>query len=138
MAPTLYQQRSRNAWRTALLMAVFLAIVLFIGYFVSYYYGNPAILYGAVIFAVAMNFYSYWFSDRQVLSMTNARPASKEQHFDFYTVTENLAITAGIPHAQALRHRRPFSERFRYGAQREARRRLRHDRPSFHDGACRA
>lgn len=77
-------------------MAVFLAIVLFIGYFVSYYYQNPSILYVAMAFAVFMNLYSYWFSDRQVLSMTNARPASKEEFFDFYTVTENLSIAAGI------------------------------------------
>jgi len=96
MALTLYQERSRNIWRTALLMAIFLAIVLAIGYFVSYYYQSPAILYIAIAFAVFMNVYSYWFSDRQVLSMTNARPASKEEFFDFYTVTENLSITAGI------------------------------------------
>lgn len=96
MALTLYQERSRNIWRTALLMSLFLAIVLLIGYFVSYYYQSPAILYIAIAFAVFMNVYSYWFSDRQVLSMTNARPASKEEFFDFYTVTENLSITAGI------------------------------------------
>jgi heat shock protein HtpX len=29
--------------------------------------------------------------------MANARPATRERHFDFYTVTENLAITAGVP-----------------------------------------
>jgi len=96
MALTLYQERSRNIWRTVLLMALFLAIVLAIGYFVSYYYQSPAILYIAIFFAVFMNIYSYWFSDRQVLSMTNARPASKEEFFDFYTVTENLSITAGV------------------------------------------
>lgn len=97
MALTLYQERSRNMWRTALLMSVFLAIVLFIGYFVSWYFQNPSLLYIAIVFAVFMNFYSYWFSDRQVLSMTNAHPATKEEYFDFYTVTENLAITAGVP-----------------------------------------
>ncbi len=96
MARTLYQERSRNIWRTALLMTVFLAIVLGIGYFVSFYYQNPFILYIALFFALFMNVYSYWFSDRQVLSMTNARPALKEEFFDFYTVTENLSITAGI------------------------------------------
>lgn len=94
---TLYQERSRNVWRTALLMSVFLALVVGIGYFVSYYYQNPFILYIALAFAVFMNVYSYWFSDRQVLSMTGARPASREEFFDFYTVTENLAITAGLP-----------------------------------------
>lgn len=97
MARTLYQERSRNVWRTALLMTVFLAIVVGIGYFAAVYFQNPFILYGAMGFALFMNVYSYWFSDRQVLSMTNARPASREEFFDFYTITENLSITAGIP-----------------------------------------
>ena len=96
MAPTLYQERSRNLWRTALLMTVFLVIVVLVGDFISYYYDSPGILYVAIAFAILMNFYSYWFSDRQVLSMTNARPATREEYFDFYTVTENLSITAGI------------------------------------------
>jgi heat shock protein HtpX len=94
---TLYQERSRNGWRTALLMASFLVVVVVIGFAFSYYFGSPNLVYIALFFAVCMNFYSYWFSDRQVLSMTNARPASREEFFDFYTVTENLSITAGIP-----------------------------------------
>ncbi|MBA3788770.1 M48 family metalloprotease [Patescibacteria group bacterium] len=78
-------------------MTGFLVVVIAIGFAVSYYYNSSAILYVAIAFAIGMNFYSYWFSDKQVLSMTNARPATKEEFFDFYTVTENLAITAGIP-----------------------------------------
>lgn len=96
-ASTLYTQRSRNAWRTALLMSVFLAIVLGIGYAVSWYYQNPSIMYVAFFFAIFMNVWSFWFSDKQVLFMTGARPASREEFFDLYTVTENMAITAGLP-----------------------------------------
>lgn len=97
MARTLYQQQSSNLWRTAFLMTGFLAVVAGIGWFISYYYRNPALLYVALLFAVLMNFWSYWFSDKTVLSMTGARPATREEFFDFYTVTENLAITAGLP-----------------------------------------
>lgn len=97
MATTLYTQRSRNAWRTAILMSVFLAIVAGVGYFVAYYYQNPFFLYIAIIFAVCMNVYSYWFSHKQVLRMTGARPATREEFFDLYTVTENLSIAAGLP-----------------------------------------
>lgn len=96
MALTLYQQRSRNTWRTAFLMAGFLAVVLAVGYGVAWYYQSPFLLYIAIAFAVGMNVWGYWFSDRQVLSMTGARPAKREEFFDLYTVTENMAITAGI------------------------------------------
>lgn len=97
MASNLYQQRSHNVFKTWLLMAGFLLVVVAIGWAVSLYYGNPAILYGAVLFSFAMNVGSYWFSDKIALSMNGARPASREEFFDLYTVTENLSITAGLP-----------------------------------------
>ena len=93
----LYEQRSSNIHRTWVLVLGFLVVVIAVGYAVSYYYGNPAILYIAVFIAVATNFYAYWYSDKLVLSMSHARPATREEFFDLYTVTENLAITAGLP-----------------------------------------
>jgi heat shock protein HtpX len=93
----LYQQRSSNIRRTWALVLGFLIVVIAIGYVVSAYYGNPGILYIAVFIAVATNFYAYWQSDKLVLSMSHARPATREEFFDLYTVTENLAITAGLP-----------------------------------------
>ncbi|MDP3402464.1 MAG: M48 family metallopeptidase [bacterium] len=93
----LYQQRSNNVVKTWALMVGFFLVVIAIGWAVSWYYGSPAILYGAVAFALLMNVGSYWFSDKIALSMNSAKPASREEYFDLYTVTENLAITAGLP-----------------------------------------
>ncbi len=78
-------------------MGVFLIVVIGIGWGISWYYNSSVILYIAVAFALVMNVGSYWFSDKIVLSMTHARPATREEFFDFYTVAENLAITAGLP-----------------------------------------
>ncbi|MDO8567006.1 MAG: M48 family metallopeptidase [bacterium] len=83
--------------RTWALVLGFLIVVIAVGYALSWYYGNPAVLYVAVVIAVATNFYAYWYSDTLVLSMNRARPATREEFFDLYTVTENLAITAGLP-----------------------------------------
>ena len=93
----LYEQRSSNIRRTWALVLGFLIVVIAIGYVISWYYGNPFILYIAIIFAVGTNFYAYWQSDKLVLSLNHARLATREKFFDFYTVTENLAITAGLP-----------------------------------------
>ena len=93
----LYEQRSSNIRRTWALVLGFLIVVIAVGYAFSWYYGNPVILYIAVFIAIATNFYAYWFSDKLVLSMNRARLASREEFFDLYTVTENLAITAGLP-----------------------------------------
>ncbi|MDE1919176.1 MAG: M48 family metalloprotease [Patescibacteria group bacterium] len=93
----LYQQRSSNIRRTWALVFGFLIVVIAVGYAVSWYYGNPSILYIAVVIAFATNFYAYWASDKLVLSLNHARPATREEFFDYYTVVENLSIAAGLP-----------------------------------------
>ena len=93
----LYAERASNIRRTWALIIGFLVVVIALGYAISWYYGNPSILYIAVVVALATNFYAYWASDTLVLSLNHARPATREEFFDFYTVTENLAITAGLP-----------------------------------------
>ena len=93
----LYEEQSSNIRRTWALVLGFLVLVIAVGYAFSWYYGNPGILYVAVFIAIATNFYAYWESDKLVLSMSHARPATRQEFFDFYTVTENLAITAGLP-----------------------------------------
>ncbi|TSC71130.1 MAG: hypothetical protein G01um101449_115 [Parcubacteria group bacterium Gr01-1014_49] len=93
----LYAQKSSNIRRTWALVLGFLIVVIAVGYAISWYYGNPSILYIAVFIAFATNFYAYWASDKLVLSLNHARPAAREEFFDFYTVVENLSITAGLP-----------------------------------------
>lgn len=95
----LYTHQAANIFRTYVLMGVFLVMVIAIGYGIAWYLGNPAILYGAVILAFGMNIYSYWQSDKLVLRMTKAREADRmvPQELELIRMTENLAITAGLP-----------------------------------------
>ncbi|VAW33143.1 Heat shock protein HtpX [hydrothermal vent metagenome] len=116
---TLYSSQTANVHRTWLLMAGFLVLVIATGYGVSWYYNSQIILYVAVFFAVFTNFWSYWYSDRAVLYMTQAHPALREQYFDFYTVTENLAITAGIPKPKLYVIDDPAPNAFATGRDRE-------------------
>ncbi len=78
-------------------MTTFFLVVIGLGYFFSYYYQNPSILYFFATFSIVMNIISYWYSDKIVLSLSNAKPAKKEEYYDLYTVVENLSITAGLP-----------------------------------------
>lgn len=93
----MYTQQSSNVAKTYLLMGVFLVVVAGLGYFVSFYYNNPGIFYIAIIFSLFMNVASFWWSDKIVLSISKAKPASRQEFFDLYTVTENLSISAGLP-----------------------------------------
>lgn len=94
---TLYTQQSKNVSRTWLLMSVFLVVVIGIGFFFSQYYGNPNILYFFVIFAVGMNIFSYWNSDKIALALNHAKQIKEEDNRELWHIVENLSITAGLP-----------------------------------------
>ena len=78
-------------------MAAFFGVVIAIGWVFSQVYGNPGILYIAVIFSILMNVVSYWFSDKIVLAMHRAQPIDLKTQPEIYRILENLTITAGLP-----------------------------------------
>lgn len=94
---TLYTHQGQNVRKTWMLMSIFLIIVIGLGFVFSQIYNNPSILYFFVLFSVCMNIVGYWYSDKIALSIAGAHPATREKYFDFYTIVENLAITAGLP-----------------------------------------
>ena len=93
----LYTQKDSNIRKTWLLFTLFLGVIMGFGWFFAQIYGDSGILYIAVIFSVGMSITSYWFSDKIVLRMTNAKPVSKDNAKELYNIVENLAITAGLP-----------------------------------------
>jgi heat shock protein HtpX len=94
---SLYAHKESNIRKTWLLFTVFFIVVIGIGWLFARIYGNPGILYIAVMFSVTMSFISYWWSDRIVLSLHRARPVTMENAPELYRIVENLAITAGLP-----------------------------------------
>lgn len=94
---TLYTQQDKNIRKTWFLMAVFLIVVIGIGWAFSFIYQSPGILYFAIFFAIMMNFFSYWYSDKIVLKISGAKPIEKEENRELWNIIENLSITAGLP-----------------------------------------
>src|SRR3989338_6010875 len=94
---TLYTHQEENVAKTWILMAGFFGVVLALGWAISYYFNNPGILLFAVIFAVGMNVFAYWNSDKVVVAMAGAKPAHETEFRELHNVVENLAITAGLP-----------------------------------------
>jgi len=94
---SIYTHRDKNVRKTWFLMAGFLVSVIALGWAASWYFGNPIILYVVAGIAVVMNVVSYWYSDKLVIKMTNAKPVSRDSHRDLWNIVENLSITAGLP-----------------------------------------
>lgn len=93
----LYTHQEANTFKTWVFLIFFFVLVIVIGWFISYYLDNPAILYFAAFFAILMNFFSYWYSDKIVLKLHRAKPVTRAEYFELWNMTENLAITAGLP-----------------------------------------
>ena len=51
----------------------------------------------ALIFAVAMNFFSYWYSDKIVLRMSGAQEVSPADAPELHRIVEELSRAADIP-----------------------------------------
>src|SRR5690606_27174085 len=51
----------------------------------------------ALVISLAMNFFSYWFSDKMVLKMYRAQEVDEKSAPEYYRMVESLAMEAGIP-----------------------------------------
>lgn len=94
---TLYTQVDKNTQSTYILISIFLAFIITVGWVFSIAMDSSAILWFAVIFSIIMSIGSYWYSDKIVLMMSNAREVDHESARDLYHLVENLCITAGLP-----------------------------------------
>src|SRR5436305_6433751 len=79
--------------KTAVLMAAITALFMAIGALL----GGKAGMMLALALAIAMNFFSYWLSDKLVLRMYNAQKVDESSAPQFYRTIRELAQRAQIP-----------------------------------------
>ena len=82
-----------NFAKTAVLMAAITALFIVVGGMLG---GEQGMLM-ALLMAVGMNFFSYWFSDTMVLKMTNAQQVDERSAPQFYALVKELSEKAGLP-----------------------------------------
>jgi heat shock protein HtpX len=82
-----------NYLKTAVLLAGMTALFCGVGYLIG---GEGGMLL-AFLFALGMNAFAYWNSDRMVLSMYNAREVDPHSAPDLYGIVAQLADRAQIP-----------------------------------------
>lgn len=82
-----------NSLRTVFLMSLVIALFLLIGNLL----GGQTGMIIALVFSLAMNFFSYWFSDKIVLKMYKAQEVDRQSAPELYNMVEDLASQANIP-----------------------------------------
>jgi heat shock protein HtpX len=82
-----------NWVKTAMLMAAITALFIVIGGMI----GGSRGMTIALVIALGMNFFSYWFSDKMVLRMYNAQEVDETSAPQFYRMVRELSTRAGLP-----------------------------------------
>ena len=82
----------KNQLKTLVLLATLTGLLLWAGSL----FGRSGLVIAA-IFAILINFGSYYFSDRIVLFIYRAKPADKKKHAKLFHIIEELSKSAEIP-----------------------------------------
>src|SRR5260363_131412 len=79
--------------KTTILMAAITALFMSVGHLLG---GQQGMMI-ALLFALAMNFFSYWFSDKLVLRMYRAQEVDDSIAPQLYRIVHDLAMRARLP-----------------------------------------
>lgn len=88
-----YKMTTVNTLKTVFLITLMTVLLVFIGNLI----GGKTGMIIALVFAVGMNFFSYWFSDKIVLKMYKAEEVNEANNPRLYRIVKTLAARAGLP-----------------------------------------
>lgn len=93
-----YEQINNNKIRSGIIISLFILFISITVYLISYSLNlDSSLLIIAIIFSLVSSFGSYFWGDKIVLTLNQARPATRKEFFNFYTVTENLSLVNQTP-----------------------------------------
>ena len=101
----------KNQLKTVLFLGLLTGLFLIIGAWAG---GRTGLLIG-LLFAVGMNFVSYWWSAKIVLWMYKAKEADVKEYAHLYTIVRDIAHTAGLPLPKVYIIETPQSNAFATG-----------------------
>jgi len=100
-----YESIGRNKRVSAFIVLgffVFITLSVYVlsqamGIYLGYEPGGLGFLGIALIISGISSFISYYYSDRIILTISNAKKADKKNYYEFFTICENLCIATGLP-----------------------------------------
>lgn len=94
----MFEDIQKNKMKSWFIILLFLIFISFIVYYIciALDLGKMSILI-AMIFAIASTWGSYYYSDKIVLSLNRARPATKEENLKLVNILDSLVVSSGLP-----------------------------------------
>ncbi len=99
----MYEDIKRNKIKTGFIISVYVIIITLIIYYICYAldFGVFSIVF-ALIVSIASAWGSYYYSDRIVLSINKARPATEEENKQLLNIFDALMISSGLEYKPKL------------------------------------
>ena len=96
-------QSWKNKIKTGIIVSIFLVVISLIVYYIcmAFDLGEVSIAI-ALVFSIASSFGSYYYSDKIVLSVNRARPATAEENKQLIHILDGLMVSAGLEHRPRL------------------------------------
>ena len=94
----MFEDIKKNKIKSWFIVLLFLAFIAVIVYYIcmALDLGELSIII-AMIFAIVSTWGSYYYSDKIVLKLNNARPATREEDLKLVNILDSLVISAGLP-----------------------------------------
>lgn len=94
----MFEDIKRNKMKSWFIVLLFLVFISFIVYYIcmALDLGEMSIIV-AVIFSILSTWGSYYYSDKIVLSLNKARPATKEENLKLVNILDALVVSSGLP-----------------------------------------
>lgn len=94
----MFEDIKRNKIKSWFIIFTFLIFISLIVYYIcmALDLGETSIII-AMIFAIASTWGSYYYSDKIVLTLNKARPATKEENLRLVNILDALVISSGLP-----------------------------------------
>ena len=94
----MFNDIKRNKIESMLIVFLFIVAITLIIYYIciSLDLGTISIVI-AFVFSITSAWSSYYYSDKIILNLNNARPASKEENLQLVNILDSLVVAAGLP-----------------------------------------
>jgi len=94
----MYQDIKRNKMKTGFIISAYIIILTLIIYYICYAldFGAFSIVF-ALIASISSAWGSYYYSDKIVLRINNARPATEEENKRLIDILDALMVSSGLP-----------------------------------------
>lgn len=88
----------KNKFESGIIVSVFIIFITLIIYYVlnALNFGELSIVI-ALIFSIVSVWAEYYYSDKIVLKLNNARPATKEENLKLVNILDSLIVSSGLP-----------------------------------------